>query len=217
MLSLPPSVSIYACTEPVDMRKQHDGFDILVSNQIGWGDTSSEDTFKRRRLWQRPIAWWDDNFDAGVRGHVVNCHYGIPLLLERGGSIVVFTSERASDDAADAWDAVFDLRATVAARMIELLSNQLRSKNVPAVLLYPGWTRTENQVDGFKDGGVHPIAGSWEDYVSKTASPRYAGRAVAMLSADPKAMELTGSLQSSYDLATRYGFTDIDGRRPNPT
>ncbi len=198
------------------IRGEHGALDILVNNQIGWGDNFSDDAFKRRRLWQRPPSWWDDNFDAGVRGHVVNCHYGIPLMLEREGAIVLFTSEKAASDPAEVWDAVYDLRATVAARMVSVLSHQLRPKGVATVLLYPGWTRTEDQIDTVKAGNA-PNVKSFEEYLEKTASPFYAGRAAAALAADPDAIELSGSIQSSYQLAERYGFTDVDGRRPDPS
>jgi dehydrogenase/reductase SDR family protein 1 len=198
------------------VNKEQGGLDILVNNQIGWSDTPSEDAFNRRRLWQRPPSWWDDNFDAGVRGHVINCHYGIPLMLDREGAIVLFTSEKAASDPADAWDAVYDLRATVAARMVSILSHQLRPRNIPAILLYPGWTRTEEQIELIESGG-YPAVETWDEYVEKTASPHYSGRAAAMLVADPKAIMLSGSIQSSHDLAVRYGFTDVDGRQPDPT
>ncbi len=197
------------------VRDEHGRLDILVNNQIGWSDTPSADAHNRRRLWQRPPSWWDDNFDAGVRGHVVNCHHGIPLMLGRKGAIVLFTSEKAASEPAEAWDAVYDLRATVAARMVAVLSHQLRPKNVTAVLLYPGWTRTEDQIDMVKAGDYAAVK-SFEEYLEKTVSPHYAGRAAAALAADPDAIELSGSIQSSRQLADRYGFTDIDGRRPDP-
>ncbi|MEJ2131451.1 MAG: SDR family oxidoreductase [Gammaproteobacteria bacterium] len=196
------------------IRKEQRGLDILVNNQIGWGDTPSDDAYHRRRLWQRPMSWWDDNFDAGVRGHVANCHFGIPLMLDRGNAIVLFTSERAVDDAAQVWDAVYDLRATATARMVKVLAEQLRPRRIPVVLLYPGWTRTEEQIDTVK-AGEYPPVGSVDELVEKTASPHYAGRAAASLAGAADAMDLTGSIQSAHRLAQRYGFTDVDGRRPD--
>jgi len=44
MLSLPPSVSIWVCSEPVDMRKQHDGLAGVVSSILG-GDPMSGHLF----------------------------------------------------------------------------------------------------------------------------------------------------------------------------
>ena len=48
----------------------------------------------------------------------------------------------------------------------------------------------------------------------RTESPRYLGRAVAALAADPRVLDKTGSVQLVADLACEYGFSDIDGRQP---
>jgi dehydrogenase/reductase SDR family member 1 len=187
--------------------------DILVNNQVGWSDSPHPDGFRRRRLWQRSMAWWDDNFDAGVRGHVLNCHYGIPMLLAQDQSTLLFTSERAAASVEQAWDAVFDLRATVAARLVALLGVQLRPWNTTALLLYPGWTQTEDQIDNVV-AGTAPTVQSMEEYLDKTATPHFSGRAAACIAADPHAKELSGKLCTSQELAHRYGFTDLDGRIP---
>ena len=49
-----------------------------------------------------------------------------------------------------------------------------------------------------------------------TESPRYVGRAVVALAADPAVMARSGRVWRVGDLATEYGFTDIDGRRIPP-
>jgi len=50
--------------------------------------------------------------------------------------------------------------------------------------------------------------------LARTESPRYLGRAVAALAAEPQVLGKTGSVQVVADLARAYGFTDIDGRQP---
>ena len=46
-------------------------------------------------------------------------------------------------------------------------------------------------------------------------SPRYVGRAVAALAADPDVRRWSGQSLSSGQLAQVYGFTDTDGTRPD--
>lgn len=46
-------------------------------------------------------------------------------------------------------------------------------------------------------------------------SPRYIGRAVVALAADPKVKSMSGRVFSSWALAREYGFTDLDGTRPH--
>lgn len=46
-------------------------------------------------------------------------------------------------------------------------------------------------------------------------SPRYVGRAVAALAADDDRARFAGAALSSGGLAGVYGFSDIDGSRPD--
>lgn len=46
-------------------------------------------------------------------------------------------------------------------------------------------------------------------------SPRFVGRAVAALAADPERARWTGQSLSSGGLAKVYGFTDLDGSQPD--
>ena len=137
-------------------------------------------------------------------------------MLDRERAIVLFTSERAVPEPSEVWDAVYDLRATVAARMVSVLAEQLRSRSIPAILLYPGWTRTEEQVESAK-AGTYPLSKTVDELLEVTASPHYAGRAAAAVANDSEALALSGSLQTSHQLAERYAFTDVDGRCPDPT
>jgi hypothetical protein len=64
---------------------------------------------------------------------------------------------------------------------------------------------------------------SWRDAVGRSAppdfalseSPRYVGRAVAALAADPNRARWHQKSVSSAQLAREYSFTDIDGSQPD--
>lgn len=62
MLTLPASVRIYACTTPVDMRKQIDGLAALVTHQLGHDARSGHLflAFNRRGDMAR-LLFWDRN------------------------------------------------------------------------------------------------------------------------------------------------------------
>lgn len=47
-------------------------------------------------------------------------------------------------------------------------------------------------------------------------SPRFVGRAVVALAADPAVMQRTGGVFKVADLGRAYGFTDVDGTQPEP-
>ena len=63
----------------------------------------------------------------------------------------------------------------------------------------------------------------WRDAVGVTAppdfahseSPRFVGRAVAALAADPDRARWNGGSVDSGALAREYGFTDVDGTQPD--
>ena len=80
----------------------------------------------------------------------------------------------------------------------------------------PGFLRSEAVLDAF---GV--TAANWRDaietdpYFAESETPCFVGRAVAALAADPHVSKKSGGLFSSWALAKEYGFTDLDGRRPD--
>ncbi len=60
MLSLPPSVQIHVCTEPVDMRKQFDGLSAVVSGTLEQDPLSGHlYVFYNRQANRLKILWWD--------------------------------------------------------------------------------------------------------------------------------------------------------------
>jgi hypothetical protein len=46
-------------------------------------------------------------------------------------------------------------------------------------------------------------------------TPRFVGRAIAALAADPDVTAKSGHVLTSWDLAKEYGFTDVEGARPD--
>ena len=62
---------------------------------------------------------------------------------------------------------------------------------------------------------------NWRDaaanphFAAISETPRYVGRAVAALAADPDVARWNGGSLSSGGLAQEYGFTDVDGSRPD--
>ncbi len=87
-----------------------------------------------------------------------------------------------------------------------------------AVALTPGWLRSEQMLENF--GTTEQ---TWRQAPGSTAppdfalseSPRYVGRAVAARAADAKRQRWNQRSMSSGQLAAEYGFTDLDGSRPD--
>lgn len=191
--------------------------DLLVNNAVGWASGADADNpFVAEPPWRAPTRWWDDNFVVGVRSHYRVTMTLLPLLIESMKlGLVVFTTDRAGAEPG-AQELIIDLRSTVIERMSAVLAAHLAPHAITSIVLYAGFTRTESIARSFRERRG-PLA-DWteEEFLTRTASPSYAGRAIASLAADPELMTLTGSRLTSYESATRYGFTDIAGNRPDP-
>ena len=205
------------------VRSEQNRIDILVNNTVGWSDHPGDATeadadtfgFVGHPPWEEPLWWWDANVAGGLRAHVATCRYGIPLMLDRRGGLVAFTSERPGKDPADAEDVALDLRANATARLVAVLAGKLRPHGIASVLLYPGWTRSEEIVADF-EARRYPLVQARDELYEKTVSPHYAGRAVASLAADTRVLNRSGTMVVVGELARELGFTDVDGRQPNP-
>jgi len=124
----------------------------------------------------------------------------------------------------------YDLVKISVIRLAFAMSRELRKHSVVAVSLTPGFLRSERVLEHF---GVSES--NWKEVAKKkrnqdrnskrqndaisdfmvSETPRYVGRAVVALAADPKVKNKTGRVLSSWALAREYGFTDIDGAQPH--
>lgn len=193
---------------------EQEHLDILV-NDI-WG---GEHLFE----WDSPV--WEHDLDNGLRllrlaieTHAITNHHALPLLLRRPGGLVVEMT-----DGTDAYNRVnyrlsffYDLAKTSVIRMAFALGHELGPRGATAVALTPGWLRSEMMLEHF---GVSEA--NWRDALENvphfaiSETPRFVGRAVAALAADPDVARWNGQSLSSGGLAQVYGFTDLDGSRPN--
>lgn len=194
--------------------REQDRLDVLV-NDI-WG---GEKLFQ----WDTPI--WEHDLDNGLRmlrlaveTHAVTSHHALPLLLRRPGGLVVEMTDGTAEYNRDTYRVNFfyDLAKASVLRMAFALGHEIGPRAATAVALTPGWLRSELMLDQF---GVRED--NWRDALDRvphfaiSETPRYVGRAVAALAADPGVARFNGQSLSSGGLAREYGFTDLDGSRPD--
>ena len=188
--------------------------DLLV-NDI-WG---GEKLFE----WDKPV--WEHDLAAGLRllqlavqTHLVTSHHALPLLIrEPGGLVVEMTDGTAAYNAENyRVNAFYDLAKTSVIRLAFAQSKELAPHGATAVALTPGWLRSEMMLEAF---GV--TEETWHDALERqphfviSESPRFVGRAVAALAADPERQRHNGRSLSRGELAQEYGFTDVDGSKPD--
>ncbi len=68
---------------------------------------------------------------------------------------------------------------------------------------------------GVTEATWRDAAGGNPHFTAISETPRFVGRAVAALAADPQVQLRNGGSFSSGGLARDYGFTDLDGSRPD--
>ena len=188
--------------------------DVLV-NDI-WG---AEHLFE----WNVPV--WEHDLANGLRilrlaldTHLITSHFALPLLLRDPGGLVVEVTDGTASYNADHYrlSAFYDLAKTGAVRMGWGLAQELGPRGATAVSLTPGWMRSEAMLEHY---GVREE--NWREGTERSPhfciseTPRFVGRAVAALAADPEVARWNGESLSSGQLAQVYGFTDLDGTQPD--
>jgi NAD(P)-dependent dehydrogenase (short-subunit alcohol dehydrogenase family) len=210
------------------IRDEHGRIDVLV-NDI-WG---AERLKGGPAEWNRPI--WEHDLDDGLRilrlaidTHLITSHALLPLLIVRPGGLLVEVTDGTMAYNASRYrlSVFYDLAKVAVNRLAFSQGHELRSYGATAVAITPGWLRSEMMLDNY---GV--AEENWRDALDParardgrpvapadfglSESPRYVGRAVAALAADPDRMRWNQQSVSSGQLAREYGFTDLDGSRPD--
>lgn len=196
-----------------------------IEDEQGRLDVLVNDVWGGERLIEWNVPVWDHSLDKGFRmlrlaidTHIITSHFALPLLIKNeGGLVVEMTDGTAEYNAANYRNSLFyDLAKTSVIRMAWAQAKELAPHACTAVALTPGWMRSEMMLDNF---GVEESnwleATSIEPHFAISETPRYVGRAVAHLAADPEAARWNGRSLSSGGLAKTYGFTDLDGSRPD--
>ncbi|MBV7694648.1 SDR family oxidoreductase [Streptomyces sp. TRM70350] len=196
-----------------------------VDDEQGRLDILVNDIWGGEKLFAWDTTVWEHNLDNGLRllrlaveTHAITNHTALPLLLRRPGGLVVEMTDGTADYNRDNYRVNFfyDLAKASVLRMAFSLGHELGPRGATAVALTPGWLRSEMMLEHF---GVRED--NWRDALDKvphfaiSETPRYVGRAVVALAADPHVSRFNGRSLSSGALAREYGFTDLDGSRPD--
>jgi NAD(P)-dependent dehydrogenase (short-subunit alcohol dehydrogenase family) len=192
---------------------EHGALHVLV-NDI-WGATRME--------WGKTV--WESDLDYGLRTlrlavdtHAITSHFALPLMIRTPGGLVVEVT-----DGTDAYNAThyrvsffYDLAKGAVNRMAFALAHELEPHGATAVSLTPGWLRSEAMLEAYGVADANwREATKIQPHFAISESPAFVGRAVAALAADPDRARWNGRSLSSGELAKVYGFTDLDGSRPD--
>ncbi|MEZ0286018.1 MAG: SDR family oxidoreductase, partial [Thermoleophilia bacterium] len=196
-----------------------------IDAEQGRLDVLVNDIWGGEKLFEWNVPVWEHDLERGLRmlrlaidTHLITSHHALPLLLRNhGGLLVEVTDGTAEYNAVNYRLSVFyDLAKSGVIRIAWAQARELGRRGATAVALTPGWMRSEMMLETY---GV--TEERWRDALERqphfgiSETPLYTGRAVAALAADPDRARWNGSSLSSGGLAQVYGFTDVDGSRPD--
>ncbi|GLY08153.1 short-chain dehydrogenase [Actinoplanes sp. NBRC 101535] len=196
-----------------------------ISAEQGRLDVLVNDIWGGELMFSWTDRLWEHSLDDGLRilrlavdTHIVTSHHALPLLLATPGGLVVEVTDGTEEYNRDNYRVSFfyDLAKTSVLRMAWAQAKEVGPLGATAVALTPGWMRSEIMLEHH---GV--TEATWRDALTAephfaiSETPAFTGRAVVALAADPDRARWNGRSLSSGGLAAEYGFTDVDGSRPD--
>jgi len=202
------------------IRTRHGHIDVLV-NDI-WG---AELLKGGPAQWNTPI-WKHDLADGlrilrlAIETHLITSYHLLPLLIDKRGGLLVEVTDGTADYNASHYriSVFYDLAKVAINRLAFSQGHELAQHGATAVAITPGWLRSEMMLDNFgvseedwREAIDHPAPADF----ALSESPRYLGRGIVALASDPDRARWNKKSVSSGQLAREYGFTDLDGSRPD--
>jgi len=190
---------------------EHDRLDLLVNDV--WGGDPMIDW--EARFWEHSLADGIAAMRQAIETHLITSWHAVPLMLRGDGGLVIEVNDGTGDEGYRE-NLFYDLAKYGVLRLATAEAEELRGTPVTVVCLSPGFLRSEAMLDHF---GVTEETwrqgGERDRHFLQSETPRYIGRAVAALAADPEVSARHGEALTTGDLSRRYGFTDVDGQRPD--
>ncbi|MFB9364412.1 SDR family oxidoreductase [Actinoplanes nipponensis] len=184
--------------------------DVLV-NDIWGGDPLTE---WGTPFWQLDLAAFRTMWERAVLTHLITSQHAVPLMMRHRTGLIIEVTDGLGREYRG--NLAYDLTKTAVNRLALAQAEELREHGITALAVTPGFLRSEAMLDQFgvtednwRDGGAR------DPHFLASETPRYIGRAISALAADPHITERAGQVLTSWDLAEHYGLYDVDGRQPN--
>ncbi|MFC5139179.1 SDR family oxidoreductase [Actinomycetospora rhizophila] len=196
------------------IERERGRLDVLV-NDIWGGELLVE--------WDVPV--WEHDLANGLRTlrlaidtHLITAHHALRLLARRPGGLVVEVTDGTAEYNTEQYrlNVYYDLAKIAPIRLARSWAHELADHGGTAVAVTPGWLRSEMMLEHF---GV--TEETWRDALTAephfaiSETPRFVGRGIAALAADPARHRWNAASTSSGELAQVYGVDDLDGSRPD--
>jgi NAD(P)-dependent dehydrogenase (short-subunit alcohol dehydrogenase family) len=210
-----------------------------LQNEFGKIDVLVNDIWGAEILKGGPAEWntpvWELDLAKGLRilrlaidTHIITSKYFLPLLISQPGGLLVEVTDGTTKYNASHYriSVYYDLAKVAVNRLAFSQGHELAPHRATAVAITPGWMRSEMMLENF---GVSES--NWRDALdpvraqngqpvappdfAHSETPRYVGRAIVSLALDPDRARWNQQSLTSGEMAKVYGFTDVDGTRPD--
>eukprot|EP00802_Teleaulax_amphioxeia_P014900 Tamp_14979.p1 GENE.Tamp_14979~~Tamp_14979.p1 ORF type:complete len:404 (-),score=63.82 Tamp_14979:371-1426(-) len=215
--------------------------DILVNNCFAAIDGIFNSETRGLKFWERDLSWFDTVNNVGLKAHFVASQLAVPLMLQSSSKsnpgLIVHVSSVGG--LVYLFDVAYGVGKAALDRMAQDMAVELRENNIAVVSLWPGGAVVTDNIQSLvlDDPAVMQSntlkdrllsAASWSldklttspEFMTefkKGESPIFVGRAVSSLArmrGASTALEYTGKVIFTADLADRFGFKQDDGSQP---
>lgn len=187
------------------IKSERGRLDVLVNNAWGGYENMVEDgkfTWSQP-FWLQPRWRWDAMMTVGVRGAFVAAQFAARAMVAAHSGLIVNISFWAAQK--HLGNVLYGCAKAATDKLTADMAHELAPHGISVVSLYPGLVRTEAVM----------AAADFLD-LTNSESPEFIGHAVSALLRDPEKISRSGQVLVAAQLALDYGFTDIDGRQPQP-
>jgi NAD(P)-dependent dehydrogenase (short-subunit alcohol dehydrogenase family) len=199
------------------LQREYGHIDVLVNDIWGGELLKGAPPDWERAVWQHPLDDGLRMLRLAIDTHLITSHHLLPLMVDQPGGLLVEVTDGPREYNGDTYriSVFYDLAKTSVDRLGFSQGHELARYGATAVSITPGWLRSEMMLEAF---GV-----TEDDWASAdrgpgwlvSESPRFVGRAIAALAADPDRARWNQASLTSGGLAKEYGFCDIDGSQPD--
>jgi NAD(P)-dependent dehydrogenase (short-subunit alcohol dehydrogenase family) len=172
------------------VKAEHGRLDVLVNSVFSAPKFSAS---IGKRFWEMPTDVWRQVVDLGAKSaYVASCH-ATPMLIEtarREGRPTLLVNVTGRGAVRYRYNVIYGVGKSATERQTRDMALDLKDENVAVVSIWPN------------GHAVDP---------SKPETPRYNGRGVVALAADPQVMSRSGAHFWTAELGRDYGFTDEHG------
>lgn len=174
----------------------------------------------RGEFWKQDLDMWDYVNGLGLRQVYAACRAAAPLLIDTADKTTASNQPpliclvSSFGGKSYTFNVAYGVGKAAIDRLSVDMSYQLAKYGVATTTLYPGLVQTEANTKMEEDGTWDEQSGGLD--LSLGESPAFSGKAVVELAALPKdvMVERSGNVEVVAELATEFGFTDVNGKRP---